>query len=344
MSQLKISHLQRFGCLVTVCILILFTSSDVFSKGGVFNPIPFPLHKGFVRASTEAVRETATPYLPKFQESLVNITKHSDEHAVIAAWWELGSKMHWFAKRATVVDEDHYIPYWIFLISRHVFSGTSATEALTFLRTHNVTHLLITTSEVIKLDTITYTGSDEINDRGANVKFLTPVRSKKVSPSVQQTNFIPHSFKTMDTLSLNGKKYPPGKWILKGVSIKSDGETWSATVHGTTKDGNFSIPPSDFRVGTSHIKQEKNGVPGSVVVYRNDAAGKSQAFYLSAGAARLLTARLYLYLEEIPGFSLIYDTNSEALCEPDGFRLWKIDYPDSVQHIVSTIFQDLKKS
>ncbi len=331
LARLKISHLQRFGCLATVIILILFTSSDVFSVGGVFNPAPYPLHKGFVRASTEAVRETAVPRSPKLQKHLANIAEYTDEDAVIAAWWDYGSKVNWFTKRATVVDEDHYIPYWIFLTARHVFSGISSTEALAFLKTHNVTHLLITTNELLKLDTVTYTGSDETYDRGANVQFLMPVHRKQVSPSVQQTDFIPHSYQNMDMLSLNGKEYPPGKWLLRGVSIRSDGDSWEAKVHGVTKDGEFSLPPAEFRVGTSHISHEERGVPGSVVVYRNDAERKSQAFYLSAGAARLLTVQLYLFLEEIPGFSLVYDTNSEARCEPDGFRLWKIDYPEAIQ-------------
>ena len=331
MARLKISHLQRFGCLAIVFMLILFTSSDVFSVGGVFNPTPFPLHKGFVRASTEAVRETAIPDSPKFQEGLVDIAKHTDEHAVIAAWWNYGSKIHWFTDRATVVDSDHYIPYWIFMIARHVFSGPSSTEVFTFLKTHNVTHMMITTNELLKLETITYMGSDETYDRGAAVHFLMPVRSQKVSPSVEQTDLIPHSSRTMDTLSLNGKIYPPGKWLLRGVSIKSDGDTWAAKVHGITKDGEFSLPPEEFRVGTTHIKHEKKGVPGSVVAFYNETNKSMQAFYVSATAARLLTVRLYLFLEDIPGFSLIYDTNSEARCEPDGFRLWKIDYPEAIQ-------------
>ena len=330
LARLNISHLQRFSCLATVIILILFTSSDVFSVGGVFNPAPYPLHKGFVRASTEMVSKSAVPRSPKLQKRLADIMEHTDEDAVIAAWWAYGSKVHWFAKRATVVDEDHYIPYWIFLIARHVFSGPSSTEALTFLKTHNVTHLLITTNELLKLDAVTYTGSDETYDRGAAVHFLRPMHTHEVTPSVQQTDLIPHSSRTMDTLSLNGKNYPPGQWLLRGVSLRSDGDSWEAKVHGVTKDGRFSLPPSEFQVGTSHISHEKKGVPGSVVVFRNDTTGKMQAFYLSAGAARLLTVRLYLFLEDVPGFSLIYDTNSEVRCEPDGFRLWKIDYPETI--------------
>ncbi len=331
LARLNISHLQRFGCLATVIVLILFTSSDVFSVGGVFNPTPFPLHKGFVRASTEAVRETAIPRSLKLQKHLADIAEHTDEHAVIAAWWDYGSKINWFAKRATVVDADHYIPYWIFLTARHVFSGVSSTEALAFLKTHNVTHLLITTNELLKLDTVTYIGSDETYDRGASVHFLTPVSSRQVTPSVEQTNLIPHSFRTMDTLTLNGKEYPPGKWMLRGVSIKYDGDTWEAQVHGITKDGEFSLPPAELRVGTSHIKSDKKGIPGSVFIFSNNVNQNWQAFYVSATAARLLTVRLYLLLEDIPGFSLIYDTNSEARCEPDGFRLWKIDYPEAIQ-------------
>ncbi len=330
-AMLKITHLQRFGCLAIVFILILFTSSDVFSVGGVFNPAPYPLHKGFVRASTEAVSKTAVPRSPKLQKHLANIAEYTDEDAVIAAWWDYGSKVNWFTKRATVVDEYHYIPYWIFLTARHVFSGISSTEALAFLKTHNVTHLLITTNELLKLDTVTYTGSDETYDRGAAVHFLMPGRSREVTPSVRQTDFIPHSYRTVDMLSLNGKEYPPGKWLLRGVSIRSDGDSWEAKVHGVTKEGEFSLPPAEFRVGTLHISHEKKGVPGSVVVFHNEIGGKLQAFYLSEGAARLLSVRLYLFLEEIPGFSLIYDTNSEARCDPEGFRLWKIDYPEAIQ-------------
>ena len=331
LARLKISHFQRFGCLATVCILILFTSSDVFSAGGVFNPTPFPLHKGFVRSSTERVRNTVVPASLKFHTQLNDISKHTDENAVIAAWWDYGSKIHWFANRATVVDSDHYIPYWIFMMARHVFSGVSSTEAFTFLKTHNVTHMMMTTNELLKLDTITYIGSDETYDRVASVHFLMPVQSQQVSPSVRQTDMIPHNPRTMDTLSLNGKNYPPGKWLLRGISITSNGDAWEAKVHGITRDGEFSLPPSELRVGTLHIKYEKKGVPGSVFVFSNKANQNLQAFYVSATAARLLTVRLYLFLEDIPGFSLIYDTNSEALCEPDGFRLWKIDYPEAIQ-------------
>ena len=132
---------------------------------------------------------------------------------------------------------------------------------------------------------------------------LLPVLStyfyKIFTHPVQQTDLIPHSSQTMDTLSLNGKEYPPGKWLLMGVSIRYESDTWEAKVHGITKDGEFFLHPSECRVGTSYISQEEEGVPGSVVVFRDEEGGRLQAFYLSTGAARLLTVRLYLFLSEI---------------------------------------------
>ena len=175
----------------------------------------------------------------------------------IAAWWDYGSRIHWLANRATVIDSDHYVPYWIFMFARHVFSSPSSTEVLACLKTHNVTHLLITTDDLPRLDSITYMGSDETHDRGASVHFLKPVRSHSVAHGGQQTNFIPHSSLTMDTLSLNGRNYPPEEWMLRGVSITFDGDAWEAKVHGVTKDGEFSLPPTEFRVGTSHISHER---------------------------------------------------------------------------------------
>ena len=82
LARLSISHIQRFACLATVFFLILLTSSDVFSAGGIFNFAPFPLHKGFVRSSTESVRDTVVPATMKFHTQLSNISEQTDENAV----------------------------------------------------------------------------------------------------------------------------------------------------------------------------------------------------------------------------------------------------------------------
>lgn len=48
----------------------------------------------------------------------------------------------------TIIDPDHYIQHWIHLYYRHVFCAQTEHEALSFLKTHNITHIMLTDQEV----------------------------------------------------------------------------------------------------------------------------------------------------------------------------------------------------
>lgn len=63
---------------------------------------------------------------------------------VVAAHWRFGSQLNVLAGVKTLIDQDHYIPNWIYLYNRHVHHATNEREALEFLKTHEATHILIT--------------------------------------------------------------------------------------------------------------------------------------------------------------------------------------------------------
>ncbi len=332
LAKLRVPAFRKSAYLAMILLLILLTSSDVVKTG-------------FVRASTEALRETVTQPLLPLQANFPDVAAHTDKHATIAAWWDYGSLLNYFTKRATLVDGEHYIPSRLTEMARYVFSGLSPTAALAFLRAHHATHLLITTNELLRLDTITHTGVDSsfplrsLRERvsGAAVHFLTPIQSEQMAPAVERTDFIiPHNFQTMDTLSVYSENYPPGKWHVRRVSLTYDrtNDSWGAMVHGSAGSREFSMPPSEFQVDSSSITSTKTCVPGSVVVFSNDAGKNLQVFYVSARARLMLTVRLYLFMEDIPGFSLIYDTNATARCEQYGIRLWKIEGLDASDGMV----------
>ena len=66
------------------------------------------------------------------------------ENAVVAANWSYGSRLNVLGGVKTVTDQDTFIPHWIHLYYRHVYCGQSVREALTFLKTHGATHLMLT--------------------------------------------------------------------------------------------------------------------------------------------------------------------------------------------------------
>lgn len=64
--------------------------------------------------------------------------------AVVAARWGFGSMLNVLGGVKTIIDQDHYIQHWILLFNKHVRDATDARVALEFLKTHGVTHLMLT--------------------------------------------------------------------------------------------------------------------------------------------------------------------------------------------------------
>ena len=75
------------------------------------------------------------------------IKRNLPAHAVVAAHWNHGSQLNVLAGVKTIVDQDHYIPYWIDLYQQHVNFAKTEREALEFLISHGATHLILTGKE-----------------------------------------------------------------------------------------------------------------------------------------------------------------------------------------------------
>lgn len=78
------------------------------------------------------------------------IKSNLPDTAVVAARWDHGSMLNVLTGVKTITDQDHYIQYWIHLYDKHVRNATSEREALEFLKTHLVTHLMLTHDEPVK--------------------------------------------------------------------------------------------------------------------------------------------------------------------------------------------------
>lgn len=64
--------------------------------------------------------------------------------AVVAAHWAYGSQLNVIAGVKTITDQDTYLQYWILLYNKHVHKAKNEREALTFLKTHSATHIMLT--------------------------------------------------------------------------------------------------------------------------------------------------------------------------------------------------------
>ena len=64
--------------------------------------------------------------------------------AVVAAHWAYGSQLNVLAGVKTITDQDTYLQHWVLLYNKHVHKAKDEHEALTFLKTHSATHIMLT--------------------------------------------------------------------------------------------------------------------------------------------------------------------------------------------------------
>ncbi len=123
---------------------------------------------GHVNRSVHASAEMKKPIpgVNDVAEAFEWIKENLNENVVMAANWPHGTQLNVLGNVKTVVDSDHYLPHWIHLYYRHVFCAQDPYEALSFLKTHNATHLMMTEWEVISRSHVySYIGSNADNDR-----------------------------------------------------------------------------------------------------------------------------------------------------------------------------------
>ncbi|MBI2672835.1 glycosyltransferase family 39 protein, partial [Candidatus Woesearchaeota archaeon] len=81
------------------------------------------------------------------------VKQNTPKDAVFAHWWDYGYYVQTLAERPTVTDGGNTIGYWNYLMGRHFLTAQNETEALEWLKSHNVSYVLLDPSDIGKYDT-----------------------------------------------------------------------------------------------------------------------------------------------------------------------------------------------
>ena len=105
-----------------------------------------PMGGGHVFRSVAAAKHSrrAVPGVGAIADAYTWMRIHLPETAVVAAEWSYGTQLNVLGGVRTIVGPDHYLPYWIELYHQHVERAKNEHDLLTFLFTHDVTHVMVT--------------------------------------------------------------------------------------------------------------------------------------------------------------------------------------------------------
>ena len=291
--------------------------------------VPTPLKLGMVSSYAEASSKIVMmqePLVAKMLQALAWLREKTSPNSVVAASWEYGSWINLMSERATIVDEAQQIPYWIYMMSRHVMVGQTEREALAFLKAHEATHLLLTARDISLIPKVSYIGSDECLDRNISLPCFGPIVERVDSDggTVAYRYRIPEIIST-DDLQLK-KSYE-----IVGIYLKLEEKNQdlaAATIELRYGEEIKRIPPEEIYFRGNLIRQQKeNSLPCTILINAETHDPWSWSIiYLSKAARSSLAIQLYLLDKKSEFFTPVYPPASSK--QPNYYaRIWKISYP-----------------
>ncbi|MDO8467773.1 MAG: STT3 domain-containing protein [Nanoarchaeota archaeon] len=313
-------------------------------------------------------KSTAESYVPggynqQWQKAMGWVRENTTEEAVFAHWWDYGYWVQTLGERATVLDGGNKITYWNHLLGRHVLTTPDRIDSLEFMYSHNVTNLLIDSSDIGKYTAFSSIGSNENYDRYSWIQDV-PLNAQQ---SYQQDNLSYYVYSGGIYLdddiiwNQNGTQIllPKRKAAVGAVIVPSPkkGEYLQPTAVVIYNSKQYQIPLQYIYVENKLINFE-SGLHAGIFIYpsleinSNGQAGINNigaSLYLSNRTVDSSIAQLYLFGRSPEGFKLAHTEESPVVknikdqlnFEGDfiyyqglqgPIKIWDISYPKNITY------------
>ena len=315
----------------------------------VMGVISLLLLSNFATTTVAQASSVGPTYNQQWQYMGQWIRDNTKGDAVFAHWWDYGYLVQ-YNNRATISDGGNAGGYEInYFTGRHVLTAQSEREALEYLKSKDVTHLLIVSDEIGKYPAFSSIGSDVNYDRYSWITnfILDP---QQTTETRNQTLYLYRGgFPLDEDLIYNNKVYPRQSAGIGAIVLPIE-ETKENNVSG------FNIKqPSAILVYNSeqvqiplnciYINNQKiefnTGIDACfrvVPVINNDEVNPIGAgLFLSPKVKNSLLAELYLYNKESDYFKVGYSDESQIpLAIYNGrfigpYKIWEINYPSDLK-------------
>ena len=278
------------------------------------------------------------------------VKQNTPKDAVFASWWDYGYYIQTLSERATVTDGGNVIGYWNYLMGRHFLTAQNETEALEWLKSHNVSYVLIDPSDIGKYPAFSSIGSDENYDRYSFINTFK-LDANSVQETKNKTIFLYRgSFPFEDDYIYKGVTYPSyasgviGVFLPGILSREKDNDVFvpeqpeAILVEG----GNQHNVPLKCLYFNNKLIEFKEGFDGCLRIMPSIEGGSispiAAALFLSPRVKRTSFADLYLFNgEKYPHFELVYSDEKQLPLglfqgrELGPLKIWKVNYPEDIR-------------
>jgi len=89
------------------------------------------------------------------------VRDNTAENSIFTSWWDYGYFVQYLGERPTITDGGHANGFWDHLIGRYLLTTPKPETALSFMKSHNVSYLLIDPTDLGKYPAYSKIGGDE---------------------------------------------------------------------------------------------------------------------------------------------------------------------------------------
>jgi dolichyl-diphosphooligosaccharide--protein glycosyltransferase len=137
------------------------------------------------------IRIQATQMSPpanyQWQNAMSWVRENTENESIFVHWWDYGYWIQTLGERRTLTDGGHVITHWDHFIGRYVLTTPYPETAYSFMKTHNVSYLLIDPTDLGKYGAYSRIGSGE---DGMDRYSAIPVIPLDPSQTVESANKI----------------------------------------------------------------------------------------------------------------------------------------------------------
>ncbi len=321
-------------------------------------------------SASQASSYVPSAYNQQWQKAMAWVRENTPQESVFAHWWDYGYWLQSIGERATVLDGGNSVSYWNHLMGRYALTGNDEKAALEFLYAHNVTHFLIDSSDIGKYPAYSLIGSDKDYDRASYLSIFLK-DSSRTFEAKNSTKYLYLGGTILDedlSYNLNGTQIflPGSKGDYSNNNIAGIGGVvvgFDENQKVDSAEGIFVYRGTQYNLPLRYIHFNGTmydlgeGLDAGAFIFPQLSQSSGGMDYDESGAMIFLSkrtihsqfAKLYLFEEDVEGFSLVHEEKDFLIKQLESqsglkvgdfvyfqgargpIKIWEIDYSNDVK-------------
>lgn len=146
----------KFMMIVTFVLVLAFSASIIYTS--------------YDKISTQA-KYTGPSANYQWQGAMSWVRDNTNQGSIFIHWWDYGYWIQYLGQRPTIADGGHGNAYWDHLIGRYLLTNQNPCTAMSFMRSHDVSYLLIDQTDFGKYPAYSKIGGDKNYDSFSILRF-----------------------------------------------------------------------------------------------------------------------------------------------------------------------------